>query len=46
VVVRRLRIKVEHFPRFGEDLELRTFCTGIGRFSAERLHVSIMHPGR
>jgi acyl-ACP thioesterase len=35
-IVRRLRIRVEAFPRFGEDLELRTFCSGIGRFSAER----------
>jgi acyl-ACP thioesterase len=34
--VRRLRIRVERFPRFGDDLRLRTFCTGIGRFSAER----------
>jgi acyl-ACP thioesterase len=35
-IVRRTRIGVEVFPRFGEDLELRTFCSGIGRFSAER----------
>jgi acyl-ACP thioesterase len=35
-VVRRLRMRVERFPRFGEDLVLRTFCSGIGRFSAER----------
>ncbi len=35
-IVRRLRVRVEAFPRFGEDLELRTFCSGIGRFSAER----------
>jgi acyl-ACP thioesterase len=35
-IVRRTRIRVEAFPRFGEDLELRTFCSGIGRFSAER----------
>jgi acyl-ACP thioesterase len=35
-VVRRLRIRVERFPRFGEDLVERTFCSGIGRFSAER----------
>ena len=34
--MRRTRIRVESFPRFGEDLELRTFCSGIGRFSAER----------
>lgn len=35
-IVRRTRIRVEAFPRFGEQLELRTFCSGIGRFSAER----------
>jgi acyl-ACP thioesterase len=35
-IVRRTRIRVESFPRFGEDLQLRTFCSGIGRFSAER----------
>ena len=35
-IVRRTRIRVETFPRFGERLRLRTFCSGIGRFSAER----------
>ncbi|MGH2983794.1 MAG: acyl-[acyl-carrier-protein] thioesterase [Solirubrobacterales bacterium] len=35
-IVRRTRIRVEAFPRFGEELLLRTFCSGIGRFSAER----------
>ena len=35
-IVRRTRIRAEAFPRFGEELELRTFCSGIGRFSAER----------
>jgi acyl-ACP thioesterase len=35
-IVRRTRMRVEAFPRFGEDLVLRTFCSGIGRFSAER----------
>jgi acyl-ACP thioesterase len=35
-IVRRTRIRVNAFPRFGEGLELRTFCSGIGRFSAER----------
>ncbi len=35
-IVRRTRIRVEAFPRFGEGLTLRTFCSGIGRFSAER----------
>jgi acyl-ACP thioesterase len=35
-IVRRTRIRVDSFPRFGEELTLRTFCSGIGRFSAER----------
>jgi acyl-ACP thioesterase len=35
-IVRRTRLRVEAFPRFGEDLTVRTFCSGIGRFSAER----------
>ena len=35
-VVRRTRIRAERFPRFGEDLVLRTYCSGLGRFSAER----------
>ena len=35
-IVRRTRIRVERFPIFGEELTLRTFCSGIGRFSAER----------
>ena len=35
-IVRRTRIRVESFPRFGERMSVRTFCTGIGRFSAER----------
>jgi acyl-ACP thioesterase len=35
-VVRRSRIRVEAFPRFGQPVTLRTWCSGIGRFSAER----------
>jgi acyl-ACP thioesterase len=35
-ILRRLRIVVESFPQFGEKLSLRTFCSGMGRFSAER----------
>jgi acyl-ACP thioesterase len=35
-IVRRTRIRVESFPRFSQDLAVRTFCSGIGRFSAER----------
>src|SRR5262245_8914364 len=35
-IVRRMRIRVDRFPRFGEPAVLRTFCSGFGRFSAER----------
>src|SRR5262245_34991221 len=35
-IVRRTRFQVSAFPRYGERLTLRTFCSGLGRFSAER----------
>jgi acyl-ACP thioesterase len=35
-VVRRTRMRVARFPRFGERLELATFCSGLGRMWAER----------
>ena len=35
-IVRRMRLRVEAFPRFGAPVTMRTFCSGIGRFSAER----------
>jgi acyl-ACP thioesterase len=35
-VLRRTRIAVERWPRFGEEFRLRTFCTGMGRMWAER----------
>jgi acyl-ACP thioesterase len=35
-VVRRMRIKVERFPRFGDHVRARTFCSGMGRMWAER----------
>ena len=35
-VVRRTRIRVNRFPRFGERFRLTTFCSGIGRMWAER----------
>jgi acyl-ACP thioesterase len=35
-VVRRTRMRVARFPRFGEQLELTTFCSGLGRMWAER----------
>jgi acyl-ACP thioesterase len=35
-VVRRTRIRVNRFPRFGERFELTTFCSGLGRMWAER----------
>ena len=35
-VVRRTRMRVNRFPRFGERFELTTFCSGLGRMWAER----------
>jgi acyl-ACP thioesterase len=35
-VVRRTRMDVRRFPRFGEEYELATFCSGMGRMWAER----------
>jgi acyl-ACP thioesterase len=35
-VVRRTRIRVDRFPRFGETYGLATFCSGMGRMWAER----------
>jgi len=35
-VVRRTRMRVSRFPRFGEQLTLATFCSGLGRMWAER----------
>jgi len=35
-VVRRTRMQVKRFPRFGERLALSTFCSGLGRMWAER----------
>lgn len=35
-VLRRTRIRVRRWPRFGEELELATFCSGLGRMWAER----------
>jgi acyl-ACP thioesterase len=35
-VVRRTRMRVDHFPRFAEPCMVRTFCSGIGRMWAER----------
>jgi acyl-ACP thioesterase len=35
-VVRRTRLRVNRFPRFGERCELTTFCSGLGRMWAER----------
>ncbi len=35
-ILRRMRLVVRAFPRFGELATLRTFCSGVGRFSAER----------
>jgi len=35
-VIRRARLHVKRFPRFGERLQLATFCSGLGRMWAER----------
>jgi acyl-ACP thioesterase len=35
-VVRRLHLRVAAFPRFGDALEVATFCSGTGRLWAER----------
>jgi acyl-ACP thioesterase len=35
-IVRRMRMRVEAFPRFGEPVTVRTFCSGLARFAAER----------
>jgi acyl-ACP thioesterase len=35
-VVRRTRLRVNRFPRFGERFGLTTFCSGLGRMWAER----------
>jgi acyl-ACP thioesterase len=35
-VVRRMRIRAERFPRFGEDIDALTFCSGYARLWAER----------
>lgn len=35
-VVRRTRIRVMRFPRFGAEFMLATFCSGLGRMWAER----------
>ncbi len=35
-VVRRTRMRVVRFPRFGERFALTTFCSGLGRMWAER----------
>ena len=35
-VLRRQRIRVLRFPRFGEQCQIRTFCSGVGRMWAER----------
>src|SRR5436190_5202867 len=35
-IVRRCRIRVQRFPRFGAELRLRTFCAGLSPLAAER----------
>jgi acyl-ACP thioesterase len=35
-LVRRTRMRIDSFPRFGEPVAVRTFCSGAGRLAAER----------
>jgi acyl-ACP thioesterase len=42
-IVRRLHLRVDAFPRFGDALEVATFCSGTGRLWAERR--STVHAG-
>jgi acyl-ACP thioesterase len=44
-VVRRTRLSVARFPRFGESFTVLTFCSGIGRMWAER-RTTISRDGR
>ncbi|MFL5822665.1 MAG: acyl-[acyl-carrier-protein] thioesterase [Solirubrobacteraceae bacterium] len=44
-VVRRTRIHVRRFPRFGERFVVRTFCSGLGRMWGER-RTTIRRPGQ
>lgn len=43
-VVRRTRISVRRFPRFGEHFSLATFCSGLGRMWGER-RTTVRRPG-
>jgi acyl-ACP thioesterase len=43
-VVRRTRISVARFPRFGERFSLKTFCSGFGRAWAERRTTIVTAP--
>jgi acyl-ACP thioesterase len=42
-VLRRLRLRVARFPRFGDALDVATFCSGTGALVAERR--STVHAG-
>jgi acyl-ACP thioesterase len=43
-VVRRARLSVRRFPRFGEPSTVRTWCSGLGRLWAER-RTTVTTPG-
>jgi acyl-ACP thioesterase len=43
-VVRRTRLAVTRFPRFGETATLSTFCSGVGRMWAQR-RTTVRTPG-
>lgn len=44
-VVRRMRIRAQRFPRFGEEVRGATFCSGAGRLWAERRVTFESHTG-
>jgi acyl-ACP thioesterase len=44
-VLRRLRLCVARFPRFGDALEVRTFCSGTGTLVAERRSTVVVAGG-
>lgn len=44
-VVRRTRLRVDRFPRFGERHVLATYCSGLGRMWGER-RTTVTRPGQ
>lgn len=44
-VVRRTRLRIHRFPRFGERLRALTFCSGLGTMWAERRTTIVLEEG-